>query len=348
MTERQRLAQVLEALCAWYHRGHRDLPWRRTTDPYPVWISEIMLQQTRVQAVIPYFERFMQALPTVQALAEVPEEQLLKLWEGLGYYTRARSLQKAARMVCEQHDGVMPCTWEELIALPGIGPYTAGAVASIAGGQCCPAVDGNVLRVLSRIFAREWDIKAQAVRRQAEQELQAVLPADCPGDCNQALMELGATVCLPHGMPLCDTCPVASLCLAREQGRQQLLPVKAIKKARPVEERVVCLLWKDGRIALRKRPAKGLLANMWEFPNFLQGEDPQEQLGIALTEVHPLRRSKHVFTHLEWHMTGLEAQTTEGGYFTWVSPQELEQAIALPSAFRTYRAIALEKRESKG
>ena len=342
------LEQLPALLLPWYDREKRILPWRADREPYHVWVSEIMLQQTRVQAVIPYFERFMQALPTVQALAEVPEEQLLKLWEGLGYYTRARSLQKAARMVCEQHDGVMPCTWEELIALPGIGPYTAGAVASIAGGQCCPAVDGNVLRVLSRIFAREWDIKAQAVRRQAEQELQAVLPADCPGDCNQALMELGATVCLPHGMPLCDTCPVASLCLAREQGRQQLLPVKAIKKARPVEERVVCLLWKDGRIALHKRPAKGLLANMWEFPNFLQGEDPQEQLGIALTEVHPLRRSKHVFTHLEWHMTGLEAQTTEGGYFTWVSPQELEQAIALPSAFRAYRAIALEKRESKG
>lgn len=343
MTEQQRLAQALDALCTWYRKSHRDLPWRRTTDPYPIWISEIMLQQTRVQAVIPYFERFIRAVPTVQALAEIPDEQLLKLWEGLGYYTRARSLQKAARMVCDQYDGSMPCTREELITLPGIGPYTAGAVASIAGGQCCPAVDGNVLRVLSRIFVREWDIKAQAVKRQAEQELQDVLPEDCAGDCNQALMELGATVCLPKGMPLCDVCPIASLCLAREQDKQQELPVKAPKKVRPVENRIVCLLWNNGRIALHKRPSKGLLANLWEFPNFLQGEELQEQLGVTVTEMHPLRHAKHVFTHLEWHMAGVEAHTTEGGTFTWVSPQELEQAIALPSAFRVYRAIALKK-----
>lgn len=230
MTEQQRLAQVLENLCTWYQHDHRDLPWRRTSDPYPVWISEIMLQQTRVQTVIPYFERFMQALPTVQALAEVPEDQLLKLWEGLGYYTRARSLQKAARMICDQYDGIMPRTWEKLIALPGIGPYTAGAVASIAGGECCAAVDGNVLRVLSRIFAREWDIKTQSVRRQAQQELEEVLPTDYPGDCNQALMELGAIICLPHGMPLCEICPVEAFCLAKEQERQQQLPVKSEKK----------------------------------------------------------------------------------------------------------------------
>lgn len=343
MTEQQRLRQALEALCAWYQRGHRDLPWRRTAEPYPVWVSEIMLQQTRVQAVIPYYERFMQALPTVQALAEAPEEQLLKLWEGLGYYTRARSLQKAARIICEQHGGNMPCTYDALLALPGIGPYTAGAIASIAGGQKCPAVDGNVLRVLSRLFAREWDIKTQAVKRRAERELLEAMPDVCPGDCNQALMELGAMVCLPNGEPLCDICPVAAYCLAKERGIQQSLPVKAAKKARPVEKRVVCLLWKDGRIALQKRPKKGLLASMWEFPNFLEGEDMREQLGVSVQNIKSLRGAKHIFTHLEWHMTGIEAQTDESGYFTWVSPEQLEHDIALPSAFRVYRSIALQK-----
>lgn len=343
MTEQQRLKLALEVLCTWYRNGHRDLPWRRTAEPYPVWVSEIMLQQTRVQAVIPYYERFMQALPTVQALAEAPEEQLLKLWEGLGYYTRARSLQKAARIICEQYGGNMPCAYDALLALPGIGPYTAGAVASIAGGQKRPAVDGNVLRVLSRLFAREWDIKTQAVKRQAERELLEAMPDSYPGDCNQALMELGAMVCLPNGEPLCDTCPVAAYCLAKERGIQQSLPVKAAKKARPVEKRVVCLLWKDGRIALQKRPQKGLLASMWEFPNFLEGEDMQEQLGISIQNIKSLREAKHIFTHLEWHMTGMEAQTNESGYFTWVSPDQLEHDIALPSAFRVYRSIALQK-----
>ena len=345
MTDTERLKKAVGALCNWYRAGHRDLPWRRTPTPYHVWVSEIMLQQTRVQAVLPYYERFMRALPTVQALAEAPEEQLMKLWEGLGYYSRARNLQKAARVVCEQYGGEMPCTREELLALPGIGPYTAGAVASIAGGQACPAVDGNVLRVLSRLFAREWDIRTQAVKRQAGGELSAVIPADCPGDCNQALMELGAMVCLPNGAPLCDSCPVSGLCLAHEAGSEQRFPVRAPKKQRPVENRVVFLLWKDGRLALRKRPNSGLLAGLWEFPNFFEGEDPEKQLGVRLTDIRPLKRAKHVFTHLEWHMAGFSAQTEDGGLFTWVTPAQLERDIALPSAFRVYRTIALEQRK---
>lgn len=345
MTDTERLKKAVGALCNWYRAGHRDLPWRRTPTPYHVWVSEIMLQQTRVQAVLPYYERFMRALPTVQALAEAPEEQLMKLWEGLGYYSRARNLQKAARVVCEQYGGEMPCTREELLTLPGIGPYTAGAVASIAGGQACPAVDGNVLRVLSRLFAREWDIRTQAVKRQAECELSAVIPADCPGDCNQALMELGAMVCLPNGAPLCDSCPVSGLCLAHEAGSEQRFPVRAPKKQRPVENRVVFLLWKDGRLALRKRPNSGLLAGLWEFPNFFEGEDPEKQLGVQLTDIRPLKRAKHVFTHLEWHIAGFSAQTEDGGLFTWVTPAQLERDIALPSAFRVYRTIALEQRK---
>lgn len=343
MTEQERLKQALELLTAWYHVGHRDLPWRRTPEPYHVWVSEIMLQQTRVQAVIPYYTRFMAALPSIPALAEAPEEQLLKLWEGLGYYSRVRNLQKAARVICTEYGGEMPRTYEELLALPGIGPYTAGAIASIACGQVCAAVDGNVLRVLSRLFAREWDIKAQAVKRQAEREIAAQMPRHAPGDCNQALMELGAVVCLPNGAPLCESCPIAALCLAKKRGVQQQLPIKAPKKARPVENRVVCLLWKDGRLALRKRPNSGLLAGLWEFPNFLDGEDMQEQLGVTVADVRPLRAAKHIFTHLEWHMSGVQAETADSGYYTWVTPAQLEQEIALPSAFRVYRAIALKE-----
>lgn len=342
MTQQETAREALRRLCVWYQRGHRDLPWRRTTDPYAIWISEIMLQQTRVQAVIPYYERFLQTLPTVQALAEVPEEQLLKLWEGLGYYSRARNLQKAARTVCTEFGGHMPRDRDSLLTLAGIGSYTAGAVASIAGGQCCPAVDGNVLRVMSRLFARDWDSTSQKVKKLTEQELQPVMPADCPGDCNQALMELGAMVCVPNGAPDCAHCPIADLCEARKLGEQQAFPRKKPKKARPIERRVIYLIWNDGRIALNKRPAKGLLANLWEFPNLLEGEDPQQAFGVALKEQTSLRQAKHIFTHLEWHMTGVQAQTDDGGMFTWVTPQQLEQDIALPSAFRVYRTIALQ------
>ena len=341
--EQQLLTQALDALCGWYRAGHRDLPWRRSPTPYHVWVSEIMLQQTRVQAVLPYYERFMAALPTVQALAEAPEEQLMKLWEGLGYYSRARNLQKAARLVCTQYGGEMPRTREELLMLPGIGPYTAGAVASIAGGQVCPAVDGNVLRVMSRLFAREWDIKAPQTRRQAEQEIAAAMPHDRPGDCNQALMELGAMVCLPNGAPLCQSCPVRMLCAANARGLQQTLPRKTPKKPRPVEHRVVYLIWRDGRIALRKRPSAGLLAGLWEFPNLLEGEDARQQFGISLFDERPLCSARHVFTHREWRMTGVAAQTQDGGCFTWVTPRQLEQDVALPSAFRAYRTIALQQ-----
>lgn len=343
MTDTQRLRTAIDELCRWYRTGHRDLPWRRNPTPYHVWVSEIMLQQTRVQAVLPYYERFLRELPTVQALAEAPEEQLLKLWEGLGYYSRVRNLQKAARIVCEKYDGEMPWEYETLRTLPGIGPYTAGAVASIAGGQACPAVDGNVLRVLSRLFARDWDIRAQAVKRQAEQELSAVIPADCPGDCNQAWMELGAVVCLPNGEPLCGNCSIAELCLAHAAGEEQKFPIRAPKKQRPVENRVIFLLWKDGRLAVNKRPNSGLLAGLWEFPNILAGDDPQEQLGVRLSDIRPLRQAKHIFTHLEWRMTGFSAQTQDDGYFTWVTQEQLEHEIALPSAFRVYRSIALKQ-----
>ena len=336
------LKYLPERLLPWYAEHHRILPWRENREPYRVWLSEIMLQQTRVEAVKGYYARFLQQLPTVAALAEASEETLLKLWEGLGYYSRVRNLQKAARQIMEKHGGRFPQTYDEVRALAGVGAYTAGAICSICFGQPTPAVDGNVLRVLSRLFARDWDITSQKVKQLAEQELQPAMPCACPGDCNQALMELGAMICVPNGAPDCAHCPLADLCEAQKTHRQLDFPVKKPKKARPIERRVVYIIWKDGRIAVRKRPKQGLLANLWEFPHVLEGEDAQQTFGIALTQQKPLRRAKHVFTHLEWHMTGVQAQTSDGGTFTWVTPQQLEQEIALPSAFRVYRTIALQ------
>lgn len=339
MTEKQRIATAAKELLHWYDVSRRVLPWREEPKPYRVWVSEIMLQQTRVEAVKPYFERFLTALPTVQALAQASEETLLKLWEGLGYYSRVRNLQKAARIICEEHSGVIPGSSETLKLLPGIGTYTAGAIASIAFGEVCTAVDGNVLRVLTRLLAREWDIKSAAVKQQVTQLVQEVLPHDRAGDFNQALMELGAVVCLPNGMPQCEMCPWQLLCKTREQGRQTELPLKSKKKVRPIQRRRVYLILRDGRVALRRRPESGLLAGMWEFPNVLEEEQPE--WGSTLRNIREGKRAKHVFSHLEWHMSSVIAETEETGRFVWASAEEIQTTIALPSAFRVYRAAAL-------
>lgn len=301
-----------------------------------------MLQQTRVQAVIPYYHRFLSLFPDVAALAQAPEEQLLKAWEGLGYYSRARNLQKAARTVCAEFDGRMPCDRDALLTLSGIGAYTAGAVASIAGGQCCPAVDGNVLRVLSRLFARDWDITSQKVKRLAEQELQPAMPCACPGDCNQALMELGAMICVPNGAPDCVHCPLADLCEAQKTHRQLVFRSKSQKK-RVRLSGVWCISFgKTAELPCASVRSKGFWQICGNFLMCWRERTAQQTFGIALTQQKPLRRAKHVFTHLEWHMTGVQAQTSDGGTFTWVTPQQLEQEIALPSAFRVYRTIALQ------
>ena len=341
MTEQQRLHAAAVHLLRWYDASRRILPWRELPTPYRVWVSEIMLQQTRVEAVKPYYERFLAALPTVQALAEAPEEQLMKLWEGLGYYSRVRNLQKAALVVCEQYGGELPHTSAELVKLPGIGPYTAGAIASIACGEVCTAVDGNVLRVISRILARDWDIKSNAVKQDVTGLVQQMIPSDRPGDFNQALMELGAIVCLPNGAPDCAHCPWHDLCLTREQGRQDEIPKKSAKKARPVEQRTVYLLFCDGKVALRRRPEKGLLAGLWEFPNVLEGQSPD--FGVALLEQTEGKRAKHIFSHVEWHMRGVTACVEQPDRaFYWATAQELREDIALPSAFRVYRTEALK------
>jgi len=346
---RDLLAQVPPLLLDWYHRAARVLPWRSDPTPYRVWVSEIMLQQTRVEAAKPYFLRFVDALPDIPALAACPEDTLLKLWEGLGYYTRARNLQKAAKIVVERYGGRLPPSYDALRALPGIGEYTAGAIASIAFGLPCPAVDGNVLRVLSRVTGSRRNVAEPQVKREMTEWVRAILPPS-PGDFNQSLMELGACVCLPNGGPLCGGCPLGELCRAKAQGVQGELPVKGPKKPRQVEQRTI-LLVRDpaGRVALRRRPSSGLLAGMWEplnFPGRLdqwQALDALFFLGIMALSLTTLPPARHVFTHVEWQMAGWLAKAPsdrvlpESG-IVWAAPGELEEKYPVPSAFRAMLA----------
>ncbi len=338
------LGEIPAPLLAWYGRSARVLPWRSDPQPYAVWVSEIMLQQTRVEAALPYFQRFLQALPTVKDLAEAPEEQLLKLWEGLGYYNRARNLQKAAQIIVERHGGNVPASAKELCSLPGIGRYTAGAIASIAFGQREPAVDGNVLRVLSRVLLSGADILKEKTKAEFARAISAVLPQDRPGDFNQALMELGATVCLPNGAPRCGACPLAAVCLANKTGRQAEFPQKAEKKARRVEARTVFVLFdRAGRVAVQKRPKTGLLAGLWELPgedgalSLREAENALRAQGLQVQAIQSAGKAKHVFTHVEWKMEGVAA-LVEGtlGTARFVTPKELEEEYCLPSAFAAY------------
>lgn len=343
MEDRERLAQLPVRLLAWYDASARVLPWRENPTPYRVWVSEIMLQQTRVEAVKPYYDRFLEAFPTVEALAAAPEERVLKLWEGLGYYSRARNLQRAAQVVVERYQGQVPASFEALRSLPGVGDYTAGAIASIAFQLPVPAVDGNVLRVISRVLARRDNILDPKVKRRMEGELAGVLPARV-GDFNQSLMELGAMVCLPGGAPKCLLCPLREVCLGFAQGVAQELPVKAKAKPRRVEERTVFLLFHGKKMALRKRPAKGLLAGLWELPS-TEGALTQDQArefllsqGVELVDgLSPGPRAKHVFSHVEWHMTAWTARVAgEAPGFTWVTAGDLREGYALPSAFKAF------------
>lgn len=339
-------AEIVSPLLAWYEREKRDLPWRRTRDPYRIWVSEIMLQQTRVEAVRDYYARFMGALPDVQALAAADEQLCLKLWEGLGYYSRVRNLHRAAQVVCSEYGGALPRSYAGLIRLPGIGDYTAGAIASIAFGERVPAVDGNVLRVAARLTGDSRPVTEPAVRGDLREQVAALVPEERPGTFNQAMMELGATVCIPNGAPHCPDCPLASLCEGFRAGTAPSLPVKAAKKPRRVEPRTVFLLFAAPGIALRRRPKKGLLAGLWELPSAEGTLSPAE--AQALLEgwgLHPgpplaLPPAKHIFTHIEWHMTGYSVRCdTPADGFTWVSPPLLRAEYALPSAFRPFLEV---------
>ena len=344
LTDQERLRAVEQPLLAWYREHKRTLPWRENPQPYRVWISEIMLQQTRVEAVKPYYDRFMKALPEVMDLSLVSEDKLLKLWEGLGYYSRAKNLKKAAELLVEKYGGNLPASYEELKALPGIGTYTAGAIASIAFGMKVPAVDGNVLRVISRLTGSMEDISKQSVKRNMEELIHSVMPNKDPGSYNQSLIEVGATVCVPNGTPLCDACPLASLCIAREKKLTETIPVKAPKKKRRIEERTILILKIDGRVAIRKREDKGLLASLYELPG-LEGKIPEslipKALGIKDAKIIPLPDAKHIFSHVEWHMTGFLVELKEllEGDYLWVTPEEVEKTYSLPGAFKAYTKL---------
>jgi len=329
-------------LLQWYRENARKLPWRSDPAPYHVWLSEIMLQQTRVAAVLGYYDRFLRECPTVAGLAALPEERLLKLWEGLGYYNRARNLQKAARQIVDDFGGVFPSTYEEIRSLCGVGDYTAGAIASIAFNLPVPAVDGNVLRVVARITGDEGDIADPATKKKVTAALEQILPVKSPGEFNQALMELGATVCLPNGAPLCGRCPAKDFCAALLQDRVGELPVKAAKKPRKREERTVWLIFHGGKVALRRRPEKGLLAGLWEFPNELSGTPGPERWGIEPLSDEFGCNAKHIFTHVEWHMTARVVQAADDTLpagWVWCTPGELERVYALPSAFKGVRHL---------
>ena len=345
----ENLCDIAPPLLKWYDGHRRVLPWRENPAPYRVWVSEIMLQQTRVEAVKPYFERFMEALPGIPELAQAPEDKLLKLWEGLGYYNRARNLQKAAQAIMAEYGGRMPDSREELLKLPGIGSYTAGAVASIAYGRAVPAVDGNVLRVISRYRADGRDMLNDKVRKSVEEDLKAVMPKDRPGDFNQALMELGAIVCIPNGAPKCGECPWEASCKAHIEGRETEFPKKAAKKARSIEKKTILVIQDAMRAAIRKRPAKGMLAGMYEFPSE-EGHLSQEEVLALLKEkgLHPLRiqklpDSRHVFTHREWDMIGYAVRVDElepvGGTqegLLFIEPSLTEKEYPIPSAYAAY------------
>ncbi len=339
-----KLDKIPVPLMAWYEENKRQMPWRDDPTPYHVWISEIMLQQTRVEAVRGYYDRFIHALPDIPALAAVDEDALLKLWEGLGYYSRARNLQKAARVVMEQYGGRLPDTREVLLSLPGIGEYTAGAILSIAFGKNAAAVDGNVLRVVTRCLADDGDITKE--KKRFTKRIENIIPVHQAGAFNQALMELGATVCLPNGAPKCDICPIADFCEAHRQGRETEFPVKPPKKARRVESRYIWVMEYDGTFYLEQRPAHGLLARMWQFPNDTDVSLEEKLSVLAVREYHALPPHKHIFTHIEWHMTAVHIILDEKPDWTdgvWAECEQLETVYALPSALRWILAYVNKK-----
>lgn len=343
----ENLKEIGKPLTKWYQENKRDLPWRADVTAYKVWVSEIMLQQTRVEAVKPYYARFLKAFPTIADLAGAEEDLLLKMWEGLGYYNRVRNMQKAAKQVMVDFHGEFPHTYEEIRSLTGIGNYTAGAIASFAYGIPKPAVDGNVLRVISRLTASEEDIGKASVRERMEEELEKVIPNDAASDFNQGLIELGAIVCVPNGAPKCESCPLAHLCRAHEKGIEQELPVKSKAKERRIEKKTVFVFQDGDHVAIRKRPAKGLLAGLYEFPN-LEGHLTEEealsyckQIGLSPLRIQRLKDGKHIFSHVEWQMIGyrirvdeLERSCTEKMLF--IHPEEIQAEYPIPAAFETY------------
>ncbi len=344
------LQKAIPLIIAWYRANQRPLPWRLSPTPYHIWISETMLQQTRIETVIPYYERFLQELPTVKELAETDDDKLMKLWEGLGYYSRAKNLKKAAQIVCSAYEGKLPENADELRKLPGIGEYTAGAIASIAFGRPEPAVDGNVLRVLTRLTACEDDILAAKTKKSVTETLRKLYPSGREASLlTEGIMELGEVICIPNGTPLCQNCPLQKVCLAHRSNTVSRYPVKSPKKERKTETLTVFLLSCNGKYALRQREEKGLLAGMWEFPNEkkkmtkTEAESFLSAQGIQ-TSCRSCGKAKHIFTHIEWRMNGYRAECREESpLFIWKTASEIQNEYAIPSAFRFYWKQIFEK-----
>ena len=376
------LGQLTKPLVTWFLENARELPWREDPSPYHVWISEIMLQQTRVEAVKRYYARFIEALPDVASLAACPEDVYLKLWEGLGYYSRVRNLHAAAVQIAEQYGGEIPSDYETLLTLKGIGHYTAGAIASLAYEKPVPAVDGNVLRILTRVSNDDTDIMKQSFRTEVEEKLKELLEkiagdsvsskeekrarknkarkeisgSISPRIFNQALMELGALICVPNGQPHCDLCPWKEICLAKKEGTISTLPVKKKAKPRRIEERTVFLIQDGDRVAIRKRPARGLLAGLYEFPNHLghftekETLDYVREMGYSPLRIRRLPDSVHIFSHVEWRMIAYYLLVEEEAFSTnaqkeartkerliFVDAKEQKKTYAVPSAFGAYK-----------
>ena len=375
--------EIVPYLVDWYEANARILPWRLEPTPYHVWISEIMLQQTRVEAVRGYYDRFLKTLPTIEDLANASEDVLLKLWEGLGYYSRVRNLQKAAKVVVDEYGGNLPASYKELLKLPGIGSYTAGAISSIAFGIPVSAVDGNVLRIAKRLSGSFDDITKASVKKQLEIEFTAITPEDAAGAFNQSLMDLGATICIPNGRPLCEKCPVMHLCMAFKKDLQSQIPVKPKKKGRRIEEKTVFVLECDGKLVLHKRANKGLLAGLWELPN-IEGKSSIDKIQDMLKqsshknefddiELISLGEGKHIFSHVEWHMIGFHIKYKNSEQmerfcgqlmqndsavvdnslikedlnyldnYLIIPYEEVIESYALPSAFESYKIWKNEK-----
>ena len=335
------LQTIAEPLLLWFDQNKRPLPWRQDKAPYHVWISEIMLQQTRIEAVIRYYTRFMDALPDIESLSKVDDDVLMKLWEGLGYYSRARNLKKAALRIMENFGGSFPDNYADLRTLPGIGEYTAGAIASICFDEKVPAVDGNVLRVIARLQGSRENVLLPQTKKAVAEQLKSIMPEQA-GAFNEALMELGELVCLPNGLPLCDHCPLHEQCTAYRDNLTAELPVRIKEmKRRRADLSVFIITSPDGRIAVEKRPDSGLLSGMYQLPN-VDGFHDEQKLTEVLSDwqltpisLSFIKKAKHVFTHIDWYMKGYRVKVTEpGGSFLWVTEEELESACPLPTAFR--------------
>lgn len=346
---------IIKDLLGWYDVNKRSLPWRDVNNPYYIWVSEIMLQQTRVEAVKEYFYRFILSFPRIEDLASANEEQVLKLWEGLGYYNRVRNMHKTAKILSENYDNKLPIKFNELVKLPGIGTYTAGAISSIAYDTRVPAVDGNVLRIAMRLEASYEDIAYPKTAKRINEELMKIIPKRA-GDFNQALMDLGSGVCIPKGNPKCENCPLSLKCLAYKKGLVEVLPIKTLKSKRKVEEKTILLFEYEGKYLLHQRESKGLLANLWEFPNIeghISINNVKKMFDLEDETIKELGNANHIFSHIEWRMLGYYVNLTSitqnkvkeilSSEHIWADMNEIRDKYTIPNAFNAYKNGAFAK-----